>query len=68
VPDGVDDAWVRREALARYDLELGNGLGVLAGRVWRVGLMGTSCTPANVELFLAALRGLLPEAAAGTPG
>ena len=64
VPDGVDDAWVRAEALKRYDLELGNGLGVLAGKVWRIGLMGTSCTQANVDLCLDALGTLLAEAAA----
>lgn len=64
VPEGVDDAWVRAEALSRYGLELGNGLGALAGRVWRVGLMGTSCTPANVGLCLEALGALVPEAAA----
>ena len=64
VPDGVDDAWVRAEALKRYDLELGNGLGVLAGKVWRIGLMGTSCTQANVDLCLDVLGTLVPEAAA----
>jgi alanine-glyoxylate transaminase/serine-glyoxylate transaminase/serine-pyruvate transaminase len=64
VPDGVDDAWVRAEALERYGLELGNGLGVLAGKVWRIGLMGTSCSPANVRLCLDALGTLVPEARA----
>ena len=64
VPEGVDDAWVRAEALARYGLELGNGLGVLAGKIWRIGLMGASCTPANVAICLEALGALLPEASA----
>jgi alanine-glyoxylate transaminase/serine-glyoxylate transaminase/serine-pyruvate transaminase len=64
VPDGVDEAWVRAEALERYDLELGAGLGALAGRIWRVGLMGTSCTQANVDLCLDALGTLVAEAAA----
>ena len=63
VPDGVDDAWVRSEALKRYGLELGNGLGVLAGKVWRIGLMGTSSTPQNVALCLGALETLLDERA-----
>jgi len=63
VPDGVDDAWVRREALERYDLELGNGLGVLAGKVWRIGLMGTSSTSQNVQLCLEVLETLLGESA-----
>jgi alanine-glyoxylate transaminase / serine-glyoxylate transaminase / serine-pyruvate transaminase len=62
VPDGVDDAWVRREALQRYGLELGNGLGALAGKVWRVGLMGTASTPQNVALCLEVLATLLGEA------
>jgi alanine-glyoxylate transaminase/serine-glyoxylate transaminase/serine-pyruvate transaminase len=64
VPDGVDEAWVRAEALKRYGLELGAGLGALAGRIWRIGLMGTSCTQANVDLCLDALATLTAEAAA----
>ena len=64
VPEGVDDAWVRREALQRYGLELGNGLGVLAGKVWRIGLMGAASTPQNVTLCLDALETLLAESAA----
>jgi len=64
VPDGVDEAYVRAAALERFNLELGAGLGTLAGRVWRIGLMGTSCTQANVDLCLEALTTLVPEAAA----
>ena len=64
VPEGIDDAWVRSEALQRYGLELGNGLGVLAGKVWRIGLMGASSTPQNVALCLDALEMLLGEAVA----
>jgi alanine-glyoxylate transaminase/serine-glyoxylate transaminase/serine-pyruvate transaminase len=64
VPEGVDDAWVRSEALKRYGLELGNGLGVLAGKVWRIGLMGTASTPQNVQLCLEVLETLLGEASA----
>ncbi|HMK91484.1 MAG TPA: alanine--glyoxylate aminotransferase family protein [Thermoleophilia bacterium] len=64
VPDGVDEAWVRAQALERYGLELGAGLGALAGRIWRVGLMGTSCTQANVDLCLDVLATLTAEAAA----
>jgi alanine-glyoxylate transaminase/serine-glyoxylate transaminase/serine-pyruvate transaminase len=62
VPDGVDEAYVRAEALKRYGLELGAGLGALAGKVWRIGLMGTSCSQANVDLCLEALATLVPEA------
>ncbi len=64
VPDGVDEAWVRAEALERYGLELGAGLGALAGRIWRIGLMGASCSRANVDLCLEALGTLTAEAAA----
>ena len=64
VPEGVDEARVRAEALKRYDLELGAGLGALAGKIWRVGLMGTSCTQANVDLCLDVLGTLAAEAAA----
>jgi len=59
VPEGVDDASVRRELLARFGIEIGAGLGPLAGRVWRIGLMGAGSTPENVTTFLNALRQLL---------
>ncbi len=61
VPDGVDEAVVRKFALERYSLELGAGLGALAGKVWRIGLMGQSCTSQNVLLCLSALEGILSE-------
>jgi alanine-glyoxylate transaminase/serine-glyoxylate transaminase/serine-pyruvate transaminase len=56
VPDGVDDARVRKRLLDEFDIEIGGGLGVLKGRVWRVGLMGGGSTANNVLLFLAALE------------
>ena len=40
VPDGIDEAKIRRDVLNRYNLEIGAGLGVFAGKVWRIGLMG----------------------------
>ncbi|HZR85009.1 MAG TPA: alanine--glyoxylate aminotransferase family protein [Candidatus Binatia bacterium] len=55
VPDGVDEAGVRRRLLERHGIEIGAGLGPWKGRVWRIGLMGESSTPANVLLVLAAL-------------
>lgn len=64
IPDGVDDAVVRAALLDRYGIELGAGLGPLAGKVWRIGLMGQSCAPANVLLCLAALESVLTEAGA----
>jgi alanine-glyoxylate transaminase/serine-glyoxylate transaminase/serine-pyruvate transaminase len=56
VPDGVDEAAVRRTLLERYDIEIGAGLGPLAGKVWRVGVMGNGSTEPIVLLLLAALR------------
>jgi alanine-glyoxylate transaminase/serine-glyoxylate transaminase/serine-pyruvate transaminase len=55
VPEGVDEAAVRKELLERHDIEIGAGLGPLAGRIWRVGLMGHTARPENVERFLGAL-------------
>jgi alanine-glyoxylate transaminase/serine-glyoxylate transaminase/serine-pyruvate transaminase len=54
VPDGVDEAAVRRTLLAG-GIEIGAGLGPLAGKIWRIGLMGSGATLANVERLVAAL-------------
>jgi alanine-glyoxylate transaminase/serine-glyoxylate transaminase/serine-pyruvate transaminase len=59
IPETVDDARVRSLLLKDYHIEIGAGLGVLAGKVWRIGLMGTSCTRRNVVLFLGALYTIL---------
>ena len=59
VPEGVDEAAVRRRLLDEFNIEIGAGLGPLAGRIWRVGLMGASSTLANVLLFLTALERVL---------
>jgi alanine-glyoxylate transaminase / serine-glyoxylate transaminase / serine-pyruvate transaminase len=59
VPDGVNDATVRRSLLEMYGIEIGGGLGELKGKVWRVGLMGYSSQPENVLLLLDALRRIL---------
>jgi alanine-glyoxylate transaminase/serine-glyoxylate transaminase/serine-pyruvate transaminase len=56
VPDGVDDRTVRAKLLADHGLEIGGGLGDFKGNAWRIGLMGESATPRNVELCLAALE------------
>lgn len=55
VPDDVDEAAVRRALLQRFGIEIGAGLGPLAGRIWRIGLMGASSTETHVTLCLAAL-------------
>jgi len=59
VPAGVDEAAVRRRLLDEHSLEIGAGLGVLAGKVWRLGLMGASSTPRHVILCLTALEAVL---------
>jgi len=59
IPAGVDDATVRSYLLADYDLEIGAGLGVMAGKVWRIGLMGYSSNPRNVLHCLSALDDVL---------
>jgi alanine-glyoxylate transaminase/serine-glyoxylate transaminase/serine-pyruvate transaminase len=61
VPDGVDEAAVRRTLLVRHGIEIGAGLGPLKGKIWRVGLMGASATANHVLLFLAALSGALAD-------
>jgi len=61
IPDGVDDAAVRRALLEEDGIEVGAGLGPLKGKTWRVGLMGESSTEANVLRLLAALERLLPR-------
>jgi alanine-glyoxylate transaminase/serine-glyoxylate transaminase/serine-pyruvate transaminase len=61
IPDGVDDADVRRMLLERHGLEIGGGLGDFKGRAWRIGLMGASATPRHVELCVSALRETLRE-------
>lgn len=59
VPNGVDEAAVRKQLLADYNIEIGAGLGPLKGKIWRVGLMGETSTKENVEAFLNALREIL---------
>ncbi|KEQ19251.1 pyridoxal-phosphate-dependent aminotransferase family protein [Endozoicomonas numazuensis] len=59
IPDGVDDAQVRSELLSKYNLEIGAGLGNLAGKVWRIGLMGCSANQTNVLSCLGALQAVL---------
>jgi alanine-glyoxylate transaminase / serine-glyoxylate transaminase / serine-pyruvate transaminase len=58
-PSGVDEARVRTHLMDRHGIEIAGGLGPLKGRTWRIGLMGTSCVPRNVELLLTALEGAL---------
>jgi alanine-glyoxylate transaminase/serine-glyoxylate transaminase/serine-pyruvate transaminase len=59
IPEGVDDAAVRSRLLQEYSLEIGAGLGELAGKVWRIGLMGHASTQKNVEFCLNSLRSVI---------
>ena len=59
IPDGVDDAEVRGKLLNDYNLEIGAGLGALAGKVWRIGLMGHACREENVDFCLNSLKEVL---------
>ncbi|OIR01879.1 purine catabolism protein PucG [mine drainage metagenome] len=59
VPQGVDEAAVRALLLSDYQLEIGAGLGAMAGKVWRIGLMGHASNPRNVRLCLSALDDVL---------
>jgi len=59
VPEGVDEAAVRRTLLEEFNLEIGAGLGALAGKVWRIGLMGHASNRRNVLFCLAALESVL---------
>ena len=61
IPDGVDDDAVRRRLLEEFSLEIGAGLGALAGKVWRIGLMGHSSNARNVVLCLGALEAVLGD-------
>ncbi|MFT4713586.1 MAG: alanine-glyoxylate transaminase/serine-glyoxylate transaminase/serine-pyruvate transaminase [Candidatus Azotimanducaceae bacterium] len=61
IPDGVDEAQVRQQLLQQYNLEIGAGLGSLAGKVWRIGLMGYASNPSNVMLCVNALEAVLSK-------
>ncbi len=59
IPEGADDLKVRKALLNDFGMEIGGGLGDLAGKVWRVGLMGHASRRRNVFLFLSALETIL---------
>ena len=59
IPTGLDDATVRSRLLNEFDLEVGAGLGELAGKQWRIGLMGTSSHPVNINRCLSAFDAVL---------
>lgn len=65
LPDGVDEAAWRKRLLSEHGIEVGGGLGALAGKAWRIGLLGHSAQERNVRLLLGAVEGLLAEQPAG---
>ncbi|MDR0788158.1 MAG: alanine--glyoxylate aminotransferase family protein [Gemmatimonadota bacterium] len=67
VPDVVDDAASRKALLERFGLEIGAGLGALAGKVWRIGLMGYASRRENIDLCVEAVETVVREAVTGMP-
>jgi alanine-glyoxylate transaminase/serine-glyoxylate transaminase/serine-pyruvate transaminase len=65
VPEGVDDALVRRALLSEHGIEIAGGFGPLAGKIFRIGIMGPLATPEGLDLFFGAFERCL--AAAGAP-
>ncbi|KPK77514.1 MAG: alanine--glyoxylate aminotransferase [Phycisphaerae bacterium SM23_30] len=61
IPPGLDDARIRRRLLDEYNIEIGAGLGDFAGKVWRIGLMGCSCTENHINMLLSALKTIMYE-------
>lgn len=61
IPEGVDDAGFRKALLEDYGIEIGGGLGEVAGKIWRIGLMGETSSRENIRTFLGALEALLEE-------
>lgn len=56
LPDGVDEAALRSRLLQEYNIEVGGGLGAFAGKIWRIGIMGESCTKNHVNMLIGALE------------
>ena len=65
LPSWLEEAEVRKKLLEEYDIEIGGGLGDLAGRIWRIGLMGESSTKNHVNMLLSALKTIIEEAPTG---
>jgi alanine-glyoxylate transaminase/serine-glyoxylate transaminase/serine-pyruvate transaminase len=63
LPEGLEDAPCRRQLLDHYGIEVAAGLGELAGKIWRIGLMGESASRENVFALLTALEALAPASA-----
>lgn len=59
LPEGQDEAKLRADLLNKFDIEVGGGLGVFAGKIWRIGIMGESCTRNHVNMLVGALEELM---------
>ena len=59
LPGGLDEARLRSDLLNKYNIEVGSGLGAFAGKIWRIGIMGESCTHNHVNLLVGALEELI---------
>lgn len=59
VPDGVDEAVVRKQLLDEHKIEIGAGLGPLADKIWRIGIMGHTAGKENIDRLMTALRSVL---------
>ena len=59
IPEGADDAGVRSRLLKEYKIEIGAGLGPMAGKIWRIGLMGHTARPDNIENLITAMKAVL---------
>ncbi|KZS38456.1 alanine--glyoxylate aminotransferase [Aquimarina aggregata] len=56
LPEGNDEALLRSILLNKYNIEVGGGLGDFAGKIWRIGIMGESCTLNHVNMLISALE------------
>ncbi len=61
IPAGIDGKAIAQKLLNEYNIEIGGGLGELAGKVWRIGLMGYNSRPENVDKLIAALKEVLAK-------
>ncbi|PLZ95169.1 alanine--glyoxylate aminotransferase [Fischerella thermalis CCMEE 5268] len=61
IPEGVDGKAIARQLLLEHNIEIGGGLGELAGQVWRVGLMGFNSRKENIDRLIEALQQVLPK-------
>jgi alanine-glyoxylate transaminase/serine-glyoxylate transaminase/serine-pyruvate transaminase len=56
IPDNLNDEEVRNSLLTNYNIDIGAGLGALAGKIWRIGLMGYTSRKENIENLLSAMK------------